>query len=240
MEATVKPHQRKLNMKTQIIKLGGCLLIAAAVLCGGQALANPPTPVTCGSVITAPGEYYLASDCAGQGITISASNVYLKLNGHTMDGGPGGFIGLDVLPAGPSVSQVHIEGPGTITHYQYGIVFDLVSDSHVEQVTSVGNQLFGFLLLQMSTNNHVNNSVFSGNGAGLRLGSGCTDNHVNNNEADSNDFGISVSVRSTSNQINGNTALGNRIFDLDDDNPGCDDNRWKGNKFVTANQPCID
>jgi len=229
-------------MKTQIYKLGGCLLIAAAVLCGGQALADQPTPVTCGSVIVAPGEYYLASNCAGRGIRINASDVHLKLNGHTMTG-DGDSAGLQVTGAsfGTAVSQVRIKGPGTITNYGTGIFFEFVSDSHVEQVTSVGNNYDGLWFNFRCNNNHVNNSVFSGNGGhGLETGPNCSDNHLNNNEADSNFDGIFLSPGATSNQINGNTALGNQVFDLEDQNPNCDDNQWKGNKFVKANQPCVD
>jgi parallel beta-helix repeat protein len=225
-------------MNTQIIKLGGCLLIAAAALCGGQALAKPPTPVTCGSIITAPGEYYLAGDCTGPGITIRASKVHLKLNGHTMDGGPLGRFNDGLTVAG--ASNVHIEGPGTITNYREGIDFSVVSDSHVEQVTSVKNHDAG-LVLRDSTNNHVNNSVFSENAAGVALVINSRDNHLNNNEANDNTFiGIGLNPGSTGNQINGNTALGNGLFDLFDANPDCDDNQWKGNEFDTANMPCID
>ena len=47
------------------------------------AAASPPKPVTCGDPITAPGQYFLASDCTGEGIRIAASDVHLKLDGHT-------------------------------------------------------------------------------------------------------------------------------------------------------------
>ena len=49
------------------------------------AAASPPKAVTCGEAITAPGHYFLASDCSGDGIRIEASGVRLKLAGHTMD-----------------------------------------------------------------------------------------------------------------------------------------------------------
>ena len=103
--------------------------IAASLLAFsvGSAMAAPPMQVTCGSPITAPGQYVLMGDCMGPGITITASDVHLKLNGHTMTG-PGPGDGINVS----NVSHVHIEGPGTISSYFYGIVFTTVSDSHLE------------------------------------------------------------------------------------------------------------
>jgi hypothetical protein len=105
-----------------------------AAVWAGPAMANPPTAVTCGSVISAPGQYFLAGDCTGLGITIRASDVHLKLDGHTMNGSTSMTFGLFAF----NVSNLHIEGPGTITSYFLGIELDGVSDSHVEQVTSTG------------------------------------------------------------------------------------------------------
>src|SRR5213593_2130526 len=102
-------------------RVSGILLVGvvSAIAVAAQA-AGPPTPVTCGSVIAAPGQYFLAGDCMGAGITITASDVHLKLMGHTMTG-PGGN-GLLAL----NVSHVHIEGPGMITGYFEGIRFNSV------------------------------------------------------------------------------------------------------------------
>ena len=41
------------------------------------------------------------------------------------------------------------------------------------------------------------------------------------------------------NRVLGNTAVFNGVFDLADENPGCDNNTWAGNVFGTRNQPCI-
>jgi hypothetical protein len=202
----------------------------------GPAMADPPTPVTCGDTITAPGQYFLAGDCGPLGITIAASDVHLKLDGHTMTGSMFGGSGLSVV----TVSHVHIEGPGTIRSYAFGIDFNVVSDSHVEQVMSVNNLFDGFIIRNV-TNIHVNNSVFSMNGQiGLFFSNNCTDNHVDNNQTLGNSsIGILLNPGVTSNHVNGNTALGNGGFDLEDGNANCDDNKWNGNRFNTASQPCI-
>ena len=205
-----------------------------AAVSAGPAMADPPTPVTCGDTITAPGQYVLAGDCMGFGINIAASDVHLKLDGHTMTSTGGGF-GISVI----NVSHVHIEGPGTIRSYLFGISFTGVGDSHVEQVMSVNNTFNGFFLASV-TNIHVNNSVFSMNGQnGVFFSNNCTDNHVDNNQTLGNgQVGIRLGFPVTSNHVNGNTALGNGT-DLEDDNANCDDNKWNGNRFATANQSCI-
>ncbi|HEV2828385.1 MAG TPA: NosD domain-containing protein [Pyrinomonadaceae bacterium] len=213
----------------------GILLAGVLSATAGVAQAGPPTGVTCGSLIEVPGQYFLIADCTGQGITIIASNVHLKLEGHTMTGL--GILGLDGIFA-VNVSHVHIQGPGTITNYGNGINFDGVTDSHVEQVSSTNNRRNG-LRLNSTTDTHVNDNVFSMNtqeGVIVVLSS---DNHVNNNRAIGNRYGIRVGDGSTGNKVNGNTALGNSI-DLVDENPNCDNNKWNGNTFTTSFPPnCI-
>jgi hypothetical protein len=222
-----------MKRRSLLILLTG-LLAAVSV---GQAMADPPMPVTCGQAIIAPGQYVLAQDCTGFGITILASDVHLKLDGHTMTGSIFGPPGLSVA----NVSHVHIEGPGTITSYSFGIQFSGVSDSHVEQVMCVNNSFYGFFLANV-TNTHVNNSVFSMNGnTGLFFQRNCTDNHVDNNQTLGNSsFGIRLGSTVTSSHVNGNTALGNGLVDLVDSNANCDDNKWNGNTFGSSNNPtCI-
>jgi hypothetical protein len=214
-----------------LILLTGLLAFVSA----GTAMADPPTPVTCGSVITAPGQYVLAGDCTGPGITIAASDVHLKLDGHTMTSQ---FIGETGISAN-FVSGLHIEGPGTITLFSRCIGFGAVSDSHIEQVTCVNNQV-GLDLGSGTTNTHVNNNFSSMNSYGILCEFNTSDNHLNNNQTLNNQFGIWLQTGATSYHVNGNTALGNLLFDLQDDNVNCDDNQWNGNTFTTANQPCID
>jgi len=204
-----------------------------AAVSAGPAMANRPTPVTCGSVITAPGEYFLASDCSGAPINILASHVHLKLNGHTITGG-GTDAGITLF----NVSHVHVEGPGTVKSYEFGVGSFTASDSHVERVTCINNDV-GLEFFSGSTNNHVNNNVFSMNGsAGLAGDSNTSDNRVDNNQVNNNSLGIHLVASATDYHVNGNTALGNGV-DLEDDNANCDDNKWDGNRFVTANQSCI-
>ena len=92
------------------------VICAAASLVATQGAAGGSTGLTCGSIITAPGDYFLIGDCVGGGITIAASKVHLKLDGHTMDGAGASTVGI----LANDVSKLHIEGPGTITRYDVG------------------------------------------------------------------------------------------------------------------------
>src|SRR5436309_7448561 len=104
----------------------GILLAGVLIVCAGQAAADTPTGVTCGSAITAPGQYFLMGDCMGAGITITASDVHLKLMGHTMTGSLP-LVFFDGVSAS-KVSHVQIEWQGTITNYNHGIKFVVVRD----------------------------------------------------------------------------------------------------------------
>lgn len=49
-----------------------------------------------------------------------------------------------------------------------------------------------------------------------------------------------ILVESADNHITGNKVRGSAVDDLHDTNesPPCDDNKWRGNRFDTANQAC--
>src|SRR5882762_6336052 len=176
----LKSGSRGRHIMVKRVSLG--ILLAGVLIVGaGQAAADTPAGVTCGSAITAPGQYFLTGDCTGAGITITASDVHLKLMGHTMTGLPLSF-GIQAT----SVSHEHIEGPGTITGYFHGIFFNGVSDSHVEQVSAINNR--DGLFLARSTDTHVNNNIFSGNSAAGVIVEVSSDNHLNNNQAIGNGF----------------------------------------------------
>jgi hypothetical protein len=97
-----------------------------------------------------------------------------------------------------------------------------------------------------SNNNNVINNTGNNNSGGIFV-TGNT-NEIHANTTDNNSFpGIQLSCSTvsgncpTGNIISGNTSLNNSPFDMEDDSPGnnCDSNKWVGNKFKTANHPCI-
>lgn len=213
--------------------LAGLAAIGVAV---PTAAAAPPMGVSCGSTISQPGDYFLMGDCSGVGIRIAASDVKLKLDGHTMNGGvfSSVFDGVDV-----SGSRVLVEGPGTITHYMLGIAL-FPSSSGDEVIGTTTNANVQGVQINGSGDEVVYASA-SGNANGILLLPGATGNNVVANTTDGNGFaGIHLDAGATANEIHGNTALNNGSFDLADDNPGCDSNDWSGNHFANSSNPsCI-
>jgi parallel beta-helix repeat protein len=220
--------------------------------------AAPSTAITtCPFFITTPGQYHLAIDLVcppGDGIHINASGVNLYLDGHTLQGLSFG-VGIVVLFS----TAILIQGPGTITGFQDGLEFADVDSSRVIQVTATRNSADGFVVIGTpSTNNVFQGNVATLNRRGISMIGG-RENKIVNNLVMNNEDGIDlvfadlnkiyantatnntltgISLRGTQNEIGGNTAVGNAV-DMFDSAPNCDDNRWLGNRFDTANQSCI-
>jgi hypothetical protein len=74
------------------------LMIRSAALLASHALAAPATPISsCGAVINASGNYFLAQNltCTGStAVIIAASKVDLDLKGFTIDGDGGSSFGI--------------------------------------------------------------------------------------------------------------------------------------------------
>jgi parallel beta-helix repeat protein len=119
-----------------------------------------------------------------------------------------------------------------------GIAFFSVDDNDI-----VRNDVNDSLEFSNSNNNTIVNNTANDNFGGIFIGifGASSDNELHANTTDNNGFGNGMWVfsGSTSNNITGNTSFGNLPFDMEDDNPNCDSNKWVGNHFGTANQTCI-
>ncbi|HWG74868.1 MAG TPA: right-handed parallel beta-helix repeat-containing protein [Acidimicrobiales bacterium] len=104
-------------------------------------------------------------------------------------------------------------------------------------------------------------SVQQGNspGNGITLGSGANNNTVDHNTVDNNaGDGIQLQIGdiyggppdypvigtipgsgASNNVLVHNVGLGNKVFDGEDQTPGCDNNIWSHNVLQTVNQPCV-
>lgn len=92
-------------------------------------------------MIKNPGLYFLANDlkqCAFGGIFITVSDVQLELRGHTIEGTTIGVSMIKVNGAA-GLSNIKIEGPGTVTGGLAGIEFYNVCRSLVHNVAVVGS-----------------------------------------------------------------------------------------------------
>jgi parallel beta-helix repeat protein len=243
----------------------------ALVLAGGLGAldglvpaASAATTVSCGSTISTAGSYALAANC-GAGIMITASDVTLNLNGHTMTGAGGFSDGVVVDDSGAAVGGVTIQGPGKITGYDIGVELGGggggVSGSSVSGLTFTNNawaiqlnsgsgntvsgntakdNLVGGILLEAENGDTISGNAANNNSAiGIDVAVGSTATTVSGNAANNDGFGILVNPGSTGNTISANDAHGNPDDDLADLNDACDSNTWTGNTFKTANQTCI-
>lgn len=146
---------------------------------------NKETPVTCGEVIDHPGDYFLSGNCTGT-ITIIASNVTLKLKGHTITS-PSSDMGDGILAQ--NVSKVTISGPGTITDFRNGVQLTNVSNSVVEKVSAIEN-VFG-ISIDGGRRNKINENKANDNAMGIRDYNGSTGNKIEKNQCNDNDvYGI--------------------------------------------------
>lgn len=102
----------------------------------------------------------------------------------------------------------------------------------------VGNDVNNTIsLVNSSRNLIVDNRADVG---GILLDGASLHNLIKGNTANDGIFvGIGIGRGATENTVIDNTAFGNALVDLFDGNPGCDENRWRRNRFATANQPCI-
>jgi len=126
----------------------------------------------------------------------------------------------------------------------YGILIDGSNSNTVITSTSDNNTGGGILLAGGHDNiaiaNTASGNAFEGIGLYSDIANGPTNDIVRANHTDRNgSYGIHIGPTSGGNLIQANKAHGNTLFDLDDENSGCDSNTWKSNSFNTANQPCI-
>lgn len=166
------------------------IMLAAIALAFAAPAAQAATPITdCGTVISQPGRYFLANDlqqCPGFGVSITVSYVEIELRGHTIQAT---FGDSSITAAGgdAGLTDLEIEGPGTVTGGIAGINFGNVHRSRVHNLVSVHNR-FGMTLnagdfstaatfaATPSTDNEIRNNVFTCN-----LGHGITVNGANQN-----------------------------------------------------------
>lgn len=222
------------------IRIGMWSILATTAV---TALAQTPI-TTCPFNINAPGNYVLNADliCGDTGITITANNVSLKLNGHKITAPSSGNlpkVAIDV--GGESIGRVHhvgIHGPGLIVGNEglnAAISLTAADYSQVSQVTivkasginggiytsnctfltlasNVVGRSHGVIILGTSFSSVTGNDL-SGNDYGIYM-SGGSDNIVNNNVANGNSvMGISININNGT-RVYGNTANGNGWYGI--------------------------
>jgi len=105
------------------------------------------------------------------------------------------------------------------------------------QNTAIGNNQEGFVLFGDQFVVQANTAMGNLAEGFAVVGSG---HLMQENQAFVNGVGILVDSLAQNNTLQRNVALGSTsLFDLKDNNPGCDANSWKKNVFHVSNAPCI-
>lgn len=215
-------------------RIGLGIIGGLATALAGAGSARAAVPITaCGYTISTPGNYTLAADlsqCVVNAITITVSNVNLKLDGHIIAGTGTGTDGIVVQGAG-RLSNIQIQGPGLVKDVRNGIALVNVDSSQVQGVASEYNA-YG-LVTDTCTNLKIEEnilalSIFSG----LSMqGGGDTNDEIQSNNIIGNDtsvgsFVASVNIGGTGLKVHhnnisgggyvgisiGGTSTNNRIF----------------------------
>ena len=74
---------------------------------------------------------------------------------------------------------------------------------------------------------------------GIAITSNSSRNKVIFNIVEDNCIGIGIQEGSSKNTITDNSVEGSNLVDLADQNPNCDENKWRRNEFETSNANCI-
>ena len=205
--------------KSAFNKIATALLLGttvSALLMALPGTSNGAQPIAIHSCtdITTSGSYKLVADLTGSSncITIWASNVDLRLNGHTITGS-----GTNTLWWGIGVvvqTNVKIKGPGLITNFAFGVRLNGTDSSEVTEVTA-NNNGHGFVVVSdfpdvnnFSEENSFKRNTATGNVSRGFFSEGASNNSFLNNVASDNEVGVFLGV-GTGNHVKGNTTNGN-------------------------------
>ena len=196
------------GVNTSLTVVFGALLALTRTAVPALALTSISS---CPANITQPGNYQLTADLVCT-VSISASNVSLKLNGHIITP-PNNADGIDVNVSGSErLNHVGIQGPGLITGASDGILIQNADYSQVSLVT-IKDSNAGIYALSNSFLT-VGSNVIGGAGAfGIDLLS-CTSCVVSGNDTSGGSTGIVLNGAGAANTVNNNTTNGNNFVGI--------------------------
>jgi parallel beta-helix repeat protein len=225
------------------------------------------TPIAaCPYVIATPGTYQLVADLVGcaEGIDVTASRVRLRLNGHTITGvsvGRGIFAAavshlhiegpgvIQLFSEGVRFEQVTISSMRSVTSQNNGFGLALnksftsgalipSANDHFQGNQFLNNAVHGVTLNGGERSLFIDN-VSSGNKSTGFVLYDASENALINNTANNNlQYGINSGTLSHDEFITHNTALGNVLYDLADDKPGCA-NEYVEQQYLRDEQPAL-
>jgi parallel beta-helix repeat protein len=198
--------------------------ILSALLLALSETSNAAAPIAINSCtdITTSGNYKLIADLTSSSncISIRASNVDLRLNGHTITGPATNTRWWGILV--DAQTNVNIKGPGVITNFAFGVILDGTDSSEVTDVTATHN-FHGFAVVRDflnpdDLNNFAEENSFKRNTASGNVSrgfflDGAINNSFLNNVASNNEVGFHLGV-GMGNHVKGNTINENSLLGL--------------------------
>jgi parallel beta-helix repeat protein len=202
-------------------------LAIAAFLCMLLLIAGAsakPIPITGPTVITSPGQYYIASSVTNSTdpvyIEVRASNVYIDGRGKVIDGTDADeSIGIKIYNSAMSLVNVVVKNV-VLNDWSTGMWLTDVKNSLIDKVT-VSSSSGNGILLQNSRGNTIQNSVLQDNGnCGIILFENSNSNTLQKNTIQTN--GIDgIRIRFSDNNLVQNSKILNNIgpgINLDEGN----------------------
>src|SRR4051794_38144236 len=199
--------------------------IVVVLATAGAAQAHHPAPsaVSCGATVTHDTTLSAdLTDCPGDGLVISADNLTLNLNGHTIDGTATQLSSCD--EHAPGSDGIRLGGHdgltienGTVQQFSNGVEGGAegqgVADSEIQDLVARDNQFSGITLgsnLLLNNHNKIQDNDTYGNGCGAGIFLNNADgNHIARNSSHDNDGGIGICC-SPNNVVEHNVVTGNR------------------------------
>jgi parallel beta-helix repeat protein len=201
----------------------------------GTTPTTTTTAAACGQVASGLVELTADLNCSGDGIIISNPNTVVNLNGYSIIGP-----GRDSSKVGVMVSNVdnvEVNGPGSISNFQAGVLINGVDEFKIGSTILENNQIAISLtgtdnteiLQNMIKNNHLGIASHSSSGSKITSNimngnqlAGITLVNTENSNVDMNNIhgsqdGIFVDAQSSQNIISANNVLQNAV-DIDNAN----------------------
>jgi parallel beta-helix repeat protein len=220
-----------------------------------QLLSSSSSNVACGQVVSGLVNLTSNLNCSGDGIIVGGPNTVINMNGFSITG-PGqesSKVGIMV----PNVDNVVVNGPGSISNFQAGVLLTGANGFKINSVILSNNQIGTFMT--GAENTEVQQNIVQNNNLGIAShsssGSKITSNLMNGNllagitfvntkssNIDMNNIhgsqnGVFLDGQSVDNAVNANNVLEN-VIDLNNANglpTNINTNQYTENNCETSN-----
>ena len=235
-----------------LMAIGGLAMTSLPIMAQVQPVA---TNAACGQVVSGLVNLTANLDCSGDGLIIGGDNTVVNMNGYSITGpGPDSSkVGIMV----PNNDNVVINGPGSISNFQAGVLVTGANGMKMSSLILDGNQIGVFMTGSENTEiqqnivkqNSLGVATHSSSGAKLssnlmsgNLLAGITfvntqESEVSMNNIDGSQNGAFFDAQSSGNNVAANNVLEN-VVDVNNANglpPNINNNQFTDNNCQVSN-----